>query len=177
MKLKFWGDENKETAAKTKDESDAMRGKYRLQALDWRMRQHLANEIIGEPTTVKGPDGKDTETEGEEHWLDTEQRQLSVTTTGQGALGKDYPITPKNRLARERLLAISRYADLELKKGNRLRTFMTRHMKDSHHTVFDRSVEFDEPEVVLTYKPMLYPGPTEQPTNANEQEEQARKKP
>jgi len=54
---------------------------------------------------------------------------------------------------------------------------MSRHMKDSHHTVFDRSVEFDEPEVVLTYKPMLYPGPTETPQNANEQEEQARKKP
>lgn len=167
MKLSLFGKEKQVTTPERPlDESDAMKGKYQLEDLRRRMDQHKLVPIAD----VKG--GSD-----DEYWLDTQNRQLSITTDGLGALGKDYPVSPENQVARERLGAITRWAEAVLPDGNKLRRFMAGTMKDSHHTFFNRSVEFNEPEVVLTYKPMMYPGTEPTTTQPNSQQETDRKKP
>jgi hypothetical protein len=150
LKLKLWGEEPPQKVEQ-KTEADAMRGKYRLEDLDWRKKQHLANPLPGLSKIDK--DGK--ESEDEEQNVDTMERELSVTTNGLGAIGAIYPPTAKNQKARERLIGITRLCSTNLPVDNKLRQFMERHQRNSHHTFFNRSVKFSEPEIVLTYKPML----------------------
>jgi len=176
MKLRIWGEDTDPEVKRQYNEDDAIRGKYQLEDLKNRKLQHLINTL---PSTIP------TETNGDgniqvrnEEEIDTALRQLSVVTNGQGALGKDFPINAENRVAYERLVTITRWCKNTLQPTNRLRVFMEGQFNDKFHTVFDRAVERDEPEVALTYKPMIYPGPTAPVQTANDQEkENARKKP
>jgi hypothetical protein len=175
MKLRIWGDDPDPELKRQYDESDAIRGRYTLEDLKARKMQHLINDL---PSTLPAKTNTDgTIQVATEEEIDTALRQLSVVTNGHGALGKDFPITPENRVAYERMITITRWCKNNLSSNNRLRLFMEGQFNDKFHTVFDRAVERDEPEVALTYKPMIYPGPTAPVQTANPELENARKKP
>lgn len=164
VKLNFWKDqEEKNAAQKTADEGDALRGNYSYEDLDWRRKQHLVNPLVnGVP---------------EEEEIDTMLRQLSIVTNGSGTLGADFPITPENAVAWEQLIGLTRWAHNTLKEKNHLRKFLERKFKDKYHTVFNRSLERDQPKVVLSYKPMFYPGSGIPPTGESEERRSEQKKP
>lgn len=168
MKLNFWKDQEEKTATqRAADEGDALRGKYAYEDLDWRKRQHLVNALAG-----RNGSGQ------EEEEIDTALRQLSIVTNGSGSLGADFPITPENAVAWEQFIGLTRWAHNTLKPSNHLRKFLERKFNDKYHTVFNRAVERDQPQVVLSYKPMFYPGSgIPPPAGENEEQRSERKKP
>jgi hypothetical protein len=176
MKLRIWGDDPDPEVKRQYDEADAIKGRYTLEDLKTRKLQHLINTL---PSTIPQETNEQGDIQvGTEEEIDTALRQLSVVTNGAGSLGKDFPISPENRVAFERMVTITRWCKNTLAPTNRLRIFMTAQFNDKFHTNFDRAVERDEPEVALTYKPMIYPGPTAPVQTANDQErENAKKKP
>lgn len=168
MKLSFWKDEQNKEVQRDLNEGDALRGKYSYEDLEWRKRQHLVNPLV----TSNGEENKPPQ----EAEIDTALRQLSVVTNGTGSLGADFPITPENAEAWEQLIGLTRWAHDTLRKENQLRLFLEGIFKDKFHTVFNRSVERDQPEVVFGYKPMFYPGPATPPTGENEEQRASQQK-
>ncbi len=166
MKLSFWKDEQNKEVQRDLNEGDALRGKYSYEDLDWRKRQHLVNPLL---TSNGQPQPQEAE-------IDTMLRQLSVVTNGMGSLGANFPITPDNAEAYEQLFGLTRWAHDTLTEKNQLRIFLEQIFKDKFHTVFNKSVERDQPEVVFGYKPMFYPGPGVPPAGETEEQRASRQK-
>lgn len=143
MKLKFWGDKP-DAPQEDPNEADAMRGKYSYEDLKDRKRQLLATEITG-----RGADEK-------EDWVDTMRRARSAITNGQGALGRDFAIGQTSAIADNQLQMITRLCG-NLSENNALRRFMEADEKNYFHLAVDKSIERDQPEVVMAYKPMISP--------------------
>lgn len=175
MKLKFWG-EKQEQAPVDPNEADALRGKYSYEDLIWRKRQLLANEITGPQVTNGDPNQP---VDPKEEWVDTLRRARSAVTNGQGSLGRDFPHGQESAVADFQLGKLTRWTSANLTEGNALRRFLEGDEKDNFHLAGDRSIERDQPEVVMAYKPMFYPGGAQPVTGTQEAEqlEKDKKKP
>ncbi len=175
MKLKFWGDEAPQ-GKQDPNEADALRGKYAYEDLVDRKRQLIATPLTG--PSIKGKNGN-PDSELPEEDIDTRRRLRSVVTNGQGSLGADFPHGKESSVADYQLGKITRWTTNNLKATNHLRRFMEADDKDHFHLAVDRSIERDQPQVVLGYKPMFYPG-TALPVTGESAEDQRiaeRKKP
>jgi hypothetical protein len=165
LKLRWWGDKP-EPPEHNPDESDAMKGNYAYADLIERKKQEMTTALTGPILPVKGTDGKVTMVEQPEENIDTLLRARSVITNGSGSLGADFPIGREAAIADFQLTKITRWATNNLKPTNALRRFMEADLKDNFHLDVDRSIERDQPLVVMSYKPMIWPGAPD-PMNEN----------